>query len=134
LNDDNLKKSDVIKKSTEESRKINNYIKFLKQDILKKKNEENHIKYNYLTFQVVRSIEKNLNDCQMIAFKSKDELQIEEYFKHDQSNDEEALSNDLIDNIQKKNSMFIETLNPNDQINVYMVFSNKLEKNINNHL
>jgi hypothetical protein len=69
----------------------------------------------------------------MIAFKSKDELQIEEYFKHDQSNDE-ALSNDLIDNIQKKNSMFIETLNPNDQINVYMVFSNKLEKNINNHL
>ena len=134
MNDDNLKKSDVIKKSTEESRKINNYIKFLKQDILKKKNEENHIKYNYLTFQVVRSIEKNLNDCQMIAFKSKDELQIEEYFKHDQSNDEEALSNDLIDNIQKKNSMFIETLNPNDQINVYMVFSNKLEKNINNHL
>ena len=134
MNDDNLKKSDVIKKSTEESRKINNYIKFLKQDILKKKNEENHIKYNYLTFQVVRSIEKNLNDCQMIAFKSKDELLIEEYFKHDQSNDEEALSNDLIDNIQKKNSMFIETLNPNDQINVYMVFSNKLEKNINNHL
>jgi hypothetical protein len=134
LNDDNLKKSDVIKKSNEESQKINNYIKFLKQDILKKKNEENHIKYNYLTFQVVRSIEKNLNDCQMIAFKSKDELQIEEYFKHDQSNDEEALSNDLIDNIQKKNSMFIETLNPNDQINVYMVFSNKLEKNINNHL
>ena len=134
MNDDNLKKSDVIKKSTEESQKINNYIKFLKQDILKKKNEENHIKYNYLTFQVVRSIEKNLNDCQMIAFKSKDELQIEEYFKHDQSNDEEALSNDLIDNIQKKNSMFIETLNPNDQINVYMVFSNKLEKNINNHL
>ena len=134
MNDDNLKKSDVIKKSSEESQKINNYIKFLKQDILKKKNEENHIKYNYLTFQVVRSIEKNLNDCQMIAFKSKDELQIEEYFKHDQSNDEEALSNDLIDNIQKKNSMFIETLNPNDQINVYMVFSNKLEKNINNHL
>ena len=134
MNDDNLKKSDVIKKSAEESQKINNYIKFLKQDILKKKNEENHIKYNYLTFQVVRSIEKNLNDCQMIAFKSKDELQIEEYFKHDQSNDEEALSNDLIDNIQKKNSMFIETLNPNDQINVYMVFSNKLEKNINNHL
>ena len=134
MNDDNLKKSDVIKKSSEESQKINNYIKFLKQNILKKKNEENHIKYNYLTFQVVRSIEKNLNDCQMIAFKSKDELQIEEYFKHDQSNDEEALSNDLIDNIQKKNSMFIETLNPNDQINVYMVFSNKLEKNINNHL
>ena len=134
MNDDNLKKSDVIKKLNEEIKKINDYIKFLKQDILKKKNEENNIKYNYLTFQVVRSIEKNLNDCQMIAFKSKDELQIEEYFKHDQSNDEEALSNDLIDNIQKKNSMFIETLNPNDQINVYMVFSNKLEKNINNHL
>ena len=37
LNDDNLKKNDIIKKSTEESRKINYYIDFLKQDILKKK-------------------------------------------------------------------------------------------------
>jgi hypothetical protein len=62
LNDDNLKKSDVIKKSNEESQKINNYIKFLKQDILKKKNEKNHIKNNYLTFQVFRFIKKNLND------------------------------------------------------------------------
>ncbi len=130
LNDDNLKKNDIIKKSTEESKKINNYINFLKQDILKKKNEENHIKYNYLTFQVVRSIEKNSNDCQMIAFKSKDELQIEEYYKQEQYNENEGLSNELIDNIQKKNSMFIETLNPNDQINVYMV----LEKSTNNHL
>jgi hypothetical protein len=66
----------------------------------------------------------------MIAFKSKDELQIEEYYKQEQYNENEGLSNELIDNIQKKNSMFIETLNPNDQINVYMV----LEKSTNNHL
>jgi 4-diphosphocytidyl-2C-methyl-D-erythritol kinase len=69
----------------------------------------------------------------MIAFKSKDELQIEEYYKQEQyneNNENEGLSNELIDNIQKKNSMFIETLNPNDQINVYMV----LEKSTNNHL
>jgi hypothetical protein len=33
LNDDNLKKNDIIKKSSEESQKINNYIDFLKQDI-----------------------------------------------------------------------------------------------------
>ena len=37
LNDDNLKKNDIIKKSTEESQKINKYINFLKEDILKKK-------------------------------------------------------------------------------------------------